>query len=297
MKCTDWTSTRKMRAAVSRRFSHTAKQLEPELSFDQILAKTPLLSLPIELLQQINDFLPPSAQACFALTCHRIQAIIGTLAWKELNTNDESRRLEKILLLRLLRRDLPDTSHWLCYRCIKFHPKDALGLPTRAGVHEKGETAAPHAWFEHEYTDTYNGFPFCASTYTLAHEFMHSALRRHPHKSARGRSNSNHSIPPTPTSSGNGNGTGSGNQHLVLDAPSTYYWHGHAGDSAIGMDYKLFPRVSGTKFLLFSSHRFHVRNFHHLSPAYLASLNFDICPHHSLAPDFVPGDGSLADRL
>ena len=264
MKGTDWTSTRKMRSIVSRRFSHAAKQPGSNPSFDAILANTPLMSLPIELLQQINDFLPLSSQACFALSCHRLHAIIGTRSWKELNTQDQSKRLEKINFLRLLRRDLSDSSHWLCHRCIKFHPKDSLGLPTRAGVHEKGKIADAHSWYEHEWNDTYYGFPFCTSMYTLAHEFMHSVLKRRPIKTPRGTS---------------------------LDAASTFYWHGHGGHG-VGMEYKLFPRVAGTKFLLFASHR-----FHHPGPDYLSKLHFDICPHHGLAPDYARGDGSLMDRL
>src|ERR1700723_2821881 len=104
MKGTDWTSTRKVRSIVSRRFSHTANKPGPKPSFDAILANTPLMSLPIELLQQINDFLPLSSQACFALSCHRLHTIIGTRSWKELNTQSQPKRLEKINFLRLLRR-------------------------------------------------------------------------------------------------------------------------------------------------------------------------------------------------
>ncbi|OCK73879.1 hypothetical protein K432DRAFT_398541 [Lepidopterella palustris CBS 459.81] len=76
------------------------------------------MTLPVELVQMVAEFLPASDKAALALSCHRLYYIIGR-SWSPLEGED------KKAFLTILQKDLPDL--YLCQACVQFHgfPKDA----------------------------------------------------------------------------------------------------------------------------------------------------------------------------
>ena len=85
-----------------------------------------LLSLPVELLQEISTYLSDSEFAAFGLTCKPLYSTLGTKPWQDLRIQD---REDFLNLLVLLQRDLPERR--LCRKCDKLHgPKfSTITLP------------------------------------------------------------------------------------------------------------------------------------------------------------------------
>ena len=85
-----------------------------------------LLSLPVELLQEISTYLSDSEFAAFGLTCKPLYSTLGTKPWQDLRVQN---REDFINLLVLLQRDLPERR--LCRKCDKLHgPKfSTITLP------------------------------------------------------------------------------------------------------------------------------------------------------------------------
>jgi hypothetical protein len=229
-----------------------------------------LLSLPNELLQHIADLLPLSSQACLAFSCHQINVVIGKRSWQNLKSDKANTKLENLALLRLLRKDLSSRPLWLCHNCIKLHKKSPIGFPIRDGKHDSNLTGDEASLGYFDYNKTYYGFPFCESPYTQAYDFMYSALQRPLRKGRNGPR---------------------------LDIDSAYYWHGHGGNGEISMEYKIFPRVAGARFMLFTSYRFNVRKYADFNNDFFHAMNLDICPHFRLGSDYAKGDGSLTDQI
>jgi hypothetical protein len=221
-----------------------------------------LLSIPTELLEHIANLLPLRSKVCLALSCHRLKDIAGSGCWQAL----KSERREKAAFLQLLRRDQPGfSSSWLCYNCAKFHKNNAFGFPTLGAQHEWDPTSE-----DNEYNETYSGFPFCNSPYTQAYEFMNSALQRPLKKNQNGS---------------------------CLDAGFTSYWHGYGDDGKTSMQYKIYPKVAGTHFILFTSYRYSARKYNDFNNEYFSAMNLDICPHFRLGGNYTECDGSFAKKF
>lgn len=78
----------------------------------------PLLSLPVEILQLIRDFLPPSSAASFALCSRALLDAVGNNPFHSLRADDHM--IERRRFLVAMQKDLPE---WLlCYHCSRFHP-------------------------------------------------------------------------------------------------------------------------------------------------------------------------------
>ncbi|OCL03548.1 hypothetical protein AOQ84DRAFT_356856 [Glonium stellatum] len=102
-------------------------------------SRTPyLLSLPVELLQEISTYLSDSEFAAFGLTCKPLLSTLGTKPWHDLRAQN---REDFLNLLILLQRDLPE---WrLCRKCNKLHgPKFSTVTLPRA-VLTRNSIAAP----------------------------------------------------------------------------------------------------------------------------------------------------------
>ena len=77
-----------------------------------------LLSLPVEILQHIRDFLPLSSAASFALCSQTLLKVVGNQSLEPLRADDQT--IERRRFLVALQKDLPD---WLlCHHCSLFHP-------------------------------------------------------------------------------------------------------------------------------------------------------------------------------
>ena len=84
-----------------------------------LLERTGILSLPVELVQQITGLLPATSRAALSLTCHRMLYILGT---NQLKTLDESwRNPERFTLLELLGQDMPN--HVFCRFCALYYER------------------------------------------------------------------------------------------------------------------------------------------------------------------------------
>ena len=90
------------------------------------------MALPIEILQEITNYLNTSDAACFALTSHSICNTIGVDSWQLLKKlgaklaspwteNLSVARAERIDFLRKLVRGLPD--YWFCPHCLVLHSR------------------------------------------------------------------------------------------------------------------------------------------------------------------------------
>jgi hypothetical protein len=225
--------------------------------------ETKLFLLPVELLHHIATFLPLSSQASLALTSHAALSLIGLNLFKTLKSRVHKK--ERVNLLRLLRKDHPTPpSHWLCHSCATFHKTSPLGL-----------LAPPRPYPEDE-IDNYDstcGQPACQVPMVLPHVYIADSVDKKPRKTNKGPR---------------------------IDAHSAFYWHGyaHPEDSAayaLNMEYKIFPRIAGVKFLVYTSYRATSRG--RIDTEALESLNLDICPHLGLGSDWYKGDNSLMDKL
>ena len=85
---------------------------------------SPLLALPVEIIQYISvAFLPADAAASLALCSRSMLKILGSQTLRSLNHS----AIERRRFLKNLEKDLPD---WLfCYHCLTFHPVDQNGDP------------------------------------------------------------------------------------------------------------------------------------------------------------------------
>jgi hypothetical protein len=78
-------------------------------------SKTSILSLPVELLQQIASHLPLASTAAFAFSNKHICHAIGQDSWVELKK--AKHKEDKISFLCLIR------DSWFCHYCDEFHPR------------------------------------------------------------------------------------------------------------------------------------------------------------------------------
>lgn len=116
---------------------------------------SPLENLPLELLLDIVDFLPPASKTCLTLCSHSLLARIGRNSWLEIR--QPSQRDTRVQFFHLLERNVPDIL--FCDFCEKVH-KPALSCPvgkllsTKSGL-SKGSLKFPGAsgvfFFQHAY--------------------------------------------------------------------------------------------------------------------------------------------------
>ncbi|OCK80491.1 hypothetical protein K432DRAFT_382165 [Lepidopterella palustris CBS 459.81] len=88
-------------------------------------------SLPVELLQQIADYLPADSKAAFALTCHKTARAIGSQSWTEMSLGGSW--YKQLEFLDLLQRDLPPLDWWRCRQCMNLHRRSWLGPSQQGG--------------------------------------------------------------------------------------------------------------------------------------------------------------------
>jgi hypothetical protein len=243
----------------------------------------PLLNLPLELFLQIWDTLPLHTQASLTLTCRSLYVSYGVFTLPQLNLNTPHSRTYRSFLLRLLRRDLPDPSQWLCYDCLKFHPCAPTRHPRDSyiillgGIGKRDPVECRPLHLHHG-----SGFPYCNSAYTLSQDYIASLLK-------------------------NGNDV----------RPTVYKGSNRIESKTHGMilDYTIKLDVGFQGLETWSEYMYHIpygapqrrqwsnapTNEHGLSPAqlteFLSSTNHEFCPHLWFGDDFVAGDGSMSARL
>ena|ERR1700761_7247144 len=87
----------------------------------------PIYQIPVELLQEIANFLPIEAKACFSLTCKSVLHTIGKACWTDsaitnriYSSNDSYSHYPRSIFLDLLSRD---SKEWVfCSGCSILHP-------------------------------------------------------------------------------------------------------------------------------------------------------------------------------
>ncbi|KAF2188297.1 hypothetical protein K469DRAFT_660980 [Zopfia rhizophila CBS 207.26] len=90
------------------------------------IQEAPILSLPIELLQQITTYLSPTDSASFCLSARYICYAIGTQHLKTF-LQSPTYKSEKRHNIQVLERAFP--SHWYCAWCDRFHRREVGGGP------------------------------------------------------------------------------------------------------------------------------------------------------------------------
>lgn len=84
-----------------------------------------LLTLPVEILLSIRDFLPLGSAVCFTISSRHL---LGSLGWKLLySLREKVNASEKKRFLVALERDLPNWQ--LCHPCLLFHPVSPSNRP------------------------------------------------------------------------------------------------------------------------------------------------------------------------
>ncbi|KAF2645329.1 hypothetical protein P280DRAFT_545313 [Massarina eburnea CBS 473.64] len=126
----------------------------------------PILTLPLELLQQISSYLPPTTTASFSLTTRYIYYAIGTLPLQTHLTHPSSpspctlsepylprslsaplSRIERRKRLEILEQAFP--SHWYCAWCDRFHARALLGGPKTFLREVKRDCAEFNSYLHH----------------------------------------------------------------------------------------------------------------------------------------------------
>ncbi|KAI9853640.1 MAG: hypothetical protein M1813_002043 [Trichoglossum hirsutum] len=78
-----------------------------------------ILSLPVELLQQIEGYLSLSSAAAFAFSSRYICHAIGQQSWIKLREMEN--KADKVAFLSRFHKD---QDHWFCEICVKLHPRN-----------------------------------------------------------------------------------------------------------------------------------------------------------------------------
>jgi hypothetical protein len=78
-----------------------------------------ILSLPVELLQQIRSYLPLPSAAAFAFSNRHICDAVGQQLFAELRKTEN--KVDKLIFLALMQKD---QEVWLCENCERLHPRD-----------------------------------------------------------------------------------------------------------------------------------------------------------------------------
>ena len=126
--------------------------------------KLPILSLPIEIIQEITSYLPRESAAAFCLSSRYICYAVGTDHLYKLLKQARS-KYERRTNTIILEQAFP--SHWFCAWCDKFHSHDRLGGPTRF----KRETKRKCAEF--------NSYIHYGHRYVLAYHHVRLAINQH----------------------------------------------------------------------------------------------------------------------
>ena len=233
-----------------------------------------ILDLPVELILSIIDFLPPSAIACLALTCHHLAHYIGTRIFTLLDTRP-SNRFEKATFLQKLQKDRPDPNLWLCYACLRFHATSQRYEPANfravAAVGGGGKDVDSGSGGG-------VGFPNCRSIYGQALEEITGRL----------------SVPQS-------------------EWTAQVTWMEDDITSPVRMDVYITCRPSSTELLMRRRYRIDCRpkndgrgpppcNIVVVVPVAqlldtLGMSNLEICPHICFARDWCRGDGSVMGAL
>ncbi|KAF1956012.1 hypothetical protein CC80DRAFT_492911 [Byssothecium circinans] len=149
--------------------------------------KAPILSLPLELLQQISTHLSPATAASFSLSTRYIYYAIGTqplqahispppnsftpkpedhnLHYRSPPPPTTLPRIERRKRLEILERAFP--SHWYCAWCDTFHARELAGGPTRFRKEAKRDCAE------------FNSYLHDGWDYVLCFHHVRLAVNRH----------------------------------------------------------------------------------------------------------------------
>jgi hypothetical protein len=231
------------------------------------LRLSPLLDLPIELFLMIWDQLPPYNRACLVLTCRGLYNNAHFVSiLRDLNQETPISRSQRLYLLRLLRADLK-TKRFLCHSCLKFHEDPHSPIRVKAPPKDHRDYSFPR--FE---LPVGGGFPYCDSVFTFALRDVYDQLRK-------------------PT-----------------DRGLRYYTGSYASD--LRLQYEIKVDVGRQGLFMWTHYVYHDSKSPRVmypgvhpkpEPAEFASLarrtNIEFCKHLRLGEDFVPGDGSMSDRL
>jgi hypothetical protein len=85
--------------------------------------KAPLLSLPIELVQQVSSYLDDESSASFCLSSRYVYYALGSDSLTQYINHSKSRFAKRRMIEAVVERAFP--SHWFCAWCDKFHIWDA----------------------------------------------------------------------------------------------------------------------------------------------------------------------------
>jgi hypothetical protein len=81
--------------------------------------KAPILSLPIELVQQVSSYLDAESSASFCLSSRYVYYALGSDLLTEYINHSKSRFAKRRMIEAVVERAFP--SHWFCAWCDKFH--------------------------------------------------------------------------------------------------------------------------------------------------------------------------------
>ncbi|KAK1244043.1 hypothetical protein MKX08_002181 [Trichoderma sp. CBMAI-0020] len=89
--------------------------------------RSALLDLPIDLLRDISDQLPPADSLVFATTCRAVRNCAGRGQFPADAEENQEQRFE---FLASICRDMPD--HWVCEECVRLHRIDTADTPSNS---------------------------------------------------------------------------------------------------------------------------------------------------------------------
>lgn len=221
---------------------------------------SPLLGLPTDIFHLILEILPAYSRVSLILTCSQLCAVYLQHALPDINQQTTISRLQKLYLLRLLRRDLSDSKLFLCHNCLKFHPNTISERD--ADDAGRGETLT---------MPVYSGFPYCNSGFTRA---LHDVESRHTNPQDRKVQlyYGTYRVPEFSMAYIIGIDIGRRGQ-------CTWSQHIYRGPNLIGNEDN-YAILQPSEFA-----------------AVARSTNVDFCEHLWLGDDYVPGDGSTSDQV
>ncbi|KAL8903951.1 MAG: hypothetical protein Q9207_003598 [Kuettlingeria erythrocarpa] len=125
--------------------------------------RPPLLDLPVEILQTIQDLLPLASAVSLALTHKSLLRILGTGFIHSINLPANASQRTDFLLS--LQQDLP--AWQFCHPCLLFHPFDKAVNPRTLWLHDEPECAQ------------ISGCVFFLSDYYLRYQHAQWVMNRH----------------------------------------------------------------------------------------------------------------------
>ncbi|KAJ4301445.1 hypothetical protein N0V90_003537 [Kalmusia sp. IMI 367209] len=120
----------------------------------------PLLTLPLELIQQVTSYLDPDTAASFCLSSRYIYYAVGTEHLNSYlsvhNAFERYSKIERRKRIEILERAFP--SHWYCAWCDKFHTHDLAGGPRAFSTETQRDCAEFNSYLHdgHDYVLCYH---------------------------------------------------------------------------------------------------------------------------------------------